>query len=58
MTDKPATKTAKKPRKVAYPRLVDAIETFCEGATIDPSVATVNDLVQALSDAFMNEARS
>lgn len=61
MTTKPPAPTTKKrakkePRKVAYPRLVDAIEDFCESSTKE--LVTIDELVQALSDAYMNEARS
>ena len=59
MTDKqPTTKTTKvpKPQKIAYPRFTDAIETFMDkaGLTKDKSIG---DLIEALKEAFMAEAR-
>ncbi len=51
--------TPTKPKKVAYPRLVDAILDFCDSEGVDDlSALSVKQLIQNLSDAFMDEARS
>ncbi len=56
---KPATKkptTAVKPQKIAYPRFMNAIDTFLDGAGLTHQ-STIGDLMDALRDAHIDEAR-
>ncbi len=65
MTDnKPATKTptkkAVKPQKIAYPRFMNAIDTFInekDRGTVLTHESTIGDLMDALRDAHISEAR-
>ncbi len=64
MTDKPATtkKVTKpsKPQKIAYPRFMNAIDTFIDEkdrGTVLTHESSIGDLMDALRDAHISEAR-
>lgn len=60
MTDKiPATKKATKaakPQKIAYPRFMNAIDTFLDNEELTHQ-STIGDLMDALRDAHMAQER-
>ena len=58
MTDKkPATKNPRKPQKITYPRLFNAVEDVVKDAGLTAESATVKDLYDALEAAIVKEAR-
>ncbi len=57
ITKQPTTKRTPKPQKIAYPRFMNAIETFMDHASLT-NEQSIGELMEALKDAFMKEARS
>ncbi len=54
------TKKTVKPQKIAYPRFMNAIDTFIDEkdrGTVLTHESTIGDLMDALRDAHMSEAR-
>ncbi|KKN26548.1 hypothetical protein LCGC14_0873750 [marine sediment metagenome] len=57
MTDKtPVTKKTRKPQKITYPRLFNAVEDLVNEAGLLPE-QTIKDLYDALEAAIVRDAR-